>query len=245
MNDESNPGAPSAPPRATLFGRRTQLRSPSESLQPQSAPPPPPPQLRKRRREGLSRISGVLSFLLIAAVVAIGGFAFAMLEARKPGPLPADKIVVLTREDDGGPIPDQLERAGVIESPLWFDLVLTLDGNRGALKRGEYLFKQAVSLREVEDLLVSHKVLLHKVTVPEGLTSDQVVQRLRENDVLRRRHQGDCRARVRCCPRPTNSSAAICAPSVLATMEWPRPRRSTKSGRSARPICRSSRRANW
>jgi UPF0755 protein len=217
MNDESNPGAPSAPPRATLFGRRTQLRSPSESLQPQSAPPPPP-QLRKRRREGLSRISGVLSFLLIAAVVAIGGFAFAMLEARKPGPLPADKIVVLTREDDGGPIPDQLERAGVIESPLWFDLVLTLDGNRGALKRGEYLFKQAVSLREVEDLLVSHKVLLHKVTVPEGLTSDQVVQRLRENDVF----VGDIKELPRegsILPETYEFERGVSRAKVLATME--------------------------
>ena len=107
-----------------------------------------------------------------------------MIEARKPGPLDADKVVVITRDDDGGSIPDQLARAGIIDSPLWFNLTLLLDGNRGKLRRGEYLFKEHVSLRDVEDVLISGKVVLHKVTVPEGLTSDQVVQRLRDNDVF-------------------------------------------------------------
>ena len=39
-------------------------------------------------------------------------------------------------------------------------------------------------MNEIESLLASHKVVLHKVTVPEGLTSEQIVQRLRDNDVL-------------------------------------------------------------
>ena len=185
MNDGSNQGGPAPEqPRVSLFGRRPKLRSPAESLQPQPAPPPPPPPVRKKRAEGLSRLSGLLSFILIAAVVVMAGFGFAMIEARKPGPLAADKVVVITREDDGGTIPDQLERAGVIDSPLWFNLTLLLDGNRGKLRRGEFLFKEHVSLREAEDVLVSGKIVLHKVTVPEGLTSDQVVQRLRENDVF-------------------------------------------------------------
>jgi peptidoglycan lytic transglycosylase G len=185
MTDGSTPGDPPPPARASLFGKRAKLRSPAESLQPQAAPPPPPPPLpRKRRKEGLARLSGVLSFVLIAAIGGIGGFTFAMIEARRPGPLAADKVVVVAREDDGGAISDQLERAGVIESPMWFNLILMLDGNRDSLKRGEYLFKEHASLRDVEDLLASHKVVLHKVTIPEGLTSDQVVQRLRENDVF-------------------------------------------------------------
>jgi UPF0755 protein len=185
MSDGSQPSVPNPPqPRVSLFGRRPKLRSPSESLQPQAAPPPPPPPKRKKRSEGLSRLSGLLSFVLIAAVLVLGAFGFAMIEARKPGPLAADKILLITREDDGGSIPDQLERAGIIDSPLWFNLTLLLDGNRGKLKRGEYLFKEHVSLRETEDVLISGKVVLHKVTIPEGLTSDQVVQRLRDNDVF-------------------------------------------------------------
>ena len=39
-------------------------------------------------------------------------------------------------------------------------------------------------MREVESLLASRKVVLHKITIPEGLTSEQIVQRLRDDDVL-------------------------------------------------------------
>jgi UPF0755 protein len=185
MSDGSNQGVQvPEQSRVSLFGRRPKLRSPAESLQPQAAPPPPPPPGRKKRKEGFSRLSGLLSFILIAAVLVLAGFAFAMIQARKPGPLEADKVLVITREDDGGTIPDQLERAGIIDSPTWFNLVLLLDGSRGKLRRGEFLFKEHASLREVEDILISGKIVLHKLTIPEGLTSGQIVQRLRDSDVF-------------------------------------------------------------
>ena len=107
-----------------------------------------------------------------------------MKESRSPGPLAADKVVMIVREDDGGSIADQLERAGVIDSAMWFNVLTLLDGNRGALKRGEYAFKAGISMNDVENELIAHRVVMHKLTIPEGLTSDQIVQRLRDNDVL-------------------------------------------------------------
>jgi UPF0755 protein len=156
--------------------------SPARKRAAETPPPAPPP--RRKRRAGYSGLSGFLSFALIGALAGLAIFAWAMIEARKPGPLTADKIVVIAREDDGGPIADQLEREGVIDSALWFSAMSLLDGSRSALKRGEYAFKAGASLRQVEAELVSGKVVLHSLTIPEGLTSDQVVQRLRDNDVL-------------------------------------------------------------
>jgi len=54
----------------------------------------------------------------------------------------------------------------------------------GKLKSGEYEFRKQASLRDVIDTLVEGKVLQHHLTIPEGLTSEQVVQRLMDNDVL-------------------------------------------------------------
>ena len=62
----------------------------------------------------------MLTFVLLGALVALVGVAWLMKEARKPGPLAADKVVKIVREDDGGSIADQLERAGVIDSAIWF-----------------------------------------------------------------------------------------------------------------------------
>jgi UPF0755 protein len=107
-----------------------------------------------------------------------------MKEARSPGPLAADKVVMIVREDDGGGIADQLERAGVIDSAMWFNILTLLDGNRGALKRGEYAFKAGISTNEIENELIAHHVVRYKLTIPEGLTSEQIVDRLREDPVL-------------------------------------------------------------
>ena len=63
-------------------------------------------------------------------------------------------------------------------------MLTLLDGKRSTLKRGEYLFKAGISMNDIESLLASHRVVQHKLTIPEGLTSDQVVQRLRDDDVL-------------------------------------------------------------
>ena len=178
MSGETNPGDGKGRSRASLFGRARQPPALS------TAAPPPANEPKRPRRSTLSGLSGLLTFVLLGALVAIGAIAWLMMESRKPGPLAADKIVNIVREDDGGSIADQLERAGVVDSAVWFSVLTLLDGNRGSLKRGEYDFKAGISMNEIESLLSSHRVVQHKMAIPEGLTSDQIVQRLRDDDAL-------------------------------------------------------------
>ena len=55
---------------------------------------------------------------------------------------------------------------------------------REDLKYGEYQFAKNASLRDVVNTIIDGKVVQHAFTIAEGLTSDQIVQRLLENDVL-------------------------------------------------------------
>jgi UPF0755 protein len=166
---------------ASLFGRRG-ARSPSEALHPDSAPPPPPEKKRKPSR--LGAVSGFLSFLLAVAILVGVGAVFADRAIRAPGPLGADKVVFIQPGSDSDQIIDQLQTQGVVDSPFLFTLALFAEGARSKLKAGEYLFKQNASLQDVVDALVSGKAILHAITIPEGLTSQQIVERLRENDLL-------------------------------------------------------------
>ena len=95
-----------------------------------AAPPGPPQPPRKPRRMGVSSVSGLLTFVLLGA---LGDRSARLADegVAKARPLIADKVVIIVREDDGGSIADQLERAGVIDSALWFSLLTLLDGNRG------------------------------------------------------------------------------------------------------------------
>ena len=162
--------------------------SPGEALQPDVVPPPPPKVRRSRFLVGTA--SGALSFLGIAAVamVVLVSLAFQRIDA--PGPLAADKVVVIAPGTDVGDIVGQLEQEGVIDNATLMTGALYLEGNRSKIKAGEYMFKQSASLHEVIDTLVSGRQILHAITIPEGLTSEQICDRLNADDTL----TGDIRA---------------------------------------------------
>jgi len=129
-------------------------------------------------------MSGLLSFLLVLAVASVGGLIWSQHRLHAPGPLTSDKVVYIA---PGTEVPDiiaALERDEVIDSPFLLNATLLAEGNRSKVKAGEYLFRQNASLRDVIDTLVSGKQVLHSITVPEGLTSEQVVERLKDNDIL-------------------------------------------------------------
>src|SRR6204780_3298828 len=152
MSEELDSGDGEAPgPRVSLFGRA------SKSAPGGGAPPGPPQPPRKPRGMGISSVSGLLPFVLLGALATVGGLAWLMKEARNPGPLAEDKVVMITREDDAAGIADQLERAGAIDSAFWFNILTVLDGNRGALKRGEYALKAGMSMNDIEKELIAHR----------------------------------------------------------------------------------------
>ncbi len=84
-----------------------------------------------------------------------------------------------------GDIADILQREGVIDNNRWafFGAVISMKA-RAELKSGEYAFQKNASMRDVINTIVDGKVVQHAFTIPEGLTSEQIVARLLENDVL-------------------------------------------------------------
>ena len=81
-------------------------------------------------------------------------------------------------------IADLLQREGVIDQPYVFMGGVIALKARGELKYGEYQFTKNSSVADVVDTITEGKVIQHAVTVPEGLTSEQIVARLLENDGL-------------------------------------------------------------
>ncbi len=170
------------PPRTSVFRGRRNLRSPGEALQPDVPPSPPTPP--RKPRPLIATASGVLSFLGIAAVALVVIVSLGIQRVNAPGPLPADKVVIIAPGTDVSDIVAQLEHEGVIDSASLMTATLFAEGEHSKLKVGEYLFKQSASLGEVIDTLVSGKQILHAITLPEGLTSEQICDRLKADDIL-------------------------------------------------------------
>jgi UPF0755 protein len=92
--------------------------------------------------------------------------------------------VIIPRDSGLTEIAALLEREGLIEHPLSFRIAAIVGGDWHKLKAGEYLFKARVSPQEILGIISSGKVVEHSISIPEGLTSEQVVERLRNNDLL-------------------------------------------------------------
>ncbi|SCX88931.1 endolytic transglycosylase MltG [Microvirga guangxiensis] len=158
-------------------------RSPSEALKPSLAPPPPP-RLRRRRGGMLGIMSGLLTLIVALALAGLFGFTMLQHEVTAKGPLQNDKVVVIPRNTGTSEIAGILKDEGVINQPFMFEAYALINRQRGHLKAGEFQFKAGTSIEEAIDTLVQGKAILHSVTIPEGLTSDQIVARLYENEIL-------------------------------------------------------------
>jgi UPF0755 protein len=162
---------------------RLSPRSPSEAIKPMVAAPPPP-RIRRKRGGMLSVASGLLTLFVAIAVAVVFGFSVLEREVTAKGPLSADKVVVIPRNTGTSEIADILEREGVIKQPLLFETYALFNRRRGQLKAGEFQFKAGTSIESAIDTLVEGKAILHSITIPEGLTSEQIMSRLFENEIL-------------------------------------------------------------
>jgi UPF0755 protein len=163
-------------------------RSPAEALVPLRAPEAPE---REPDEEDphpfLGMLSGLVTFFFLLACVIVGVFYFVKVQFDTPGPLATSAVLVVPKGEGVTAIAERLERDGIIAdrrifmtSILYFMYVK----GQGSLKAGEYRFEKHATMRDVLDTLVEGKSIEHKVTLPEGLTSEQIVGRLRAHTEL-------------------------------------------------------------
>ena len=172
----------------TRTSRTAGARSPAERLEPGRAPSRP---RGVQAREPSRAIAGFVRFIssvftvALVAMLLVGGTAFLIFnQFENPGPLPKTSTVVIPKGEGRIAIAERLEREGVITNRWTFVGGYLLQGflggrKTGELKAGEYEIKEHASMRDVIDTLAEGKSILYKTTLPEGLTSEQIVERLK------------------------------------------------------------------
>jgi len=111
------------------------------------------------------------------AIVAAGLAAWQWLGPYKG--YDAESVVIeIPRGEGPSVVASRLQQAGVIRSAWVFRAVTRLRGHAGSLQAGEYEFEGPLSPAEVIDALVRGEVLLHKLTIPEGLSGPEVIDRV-------------------------------------------------------------------
>lgn len=159
-------------------------RSPRAALEPEQVPPPPK---RSERARNPFVVVGnaIITLLLIGMIGAGAAYYYGRQVLESPGPLKEDKVVNIPQRAGKRDIAETLNREGVTDVNPWVFIgaVAALKASSD-LKPGEYSFQKNASLRDVIATIVEGKVVQHAVTIPEGLTSEQIVARLTDNDIF-------------------------------------------------------------
>jgi UPF0755 protein len=174
--------APDAAPAQREAPSRITPRSARARIEPERMPQP---KRASRRARHPFVVAGNAIFTIILVIAVAVGLTLAIGKQRfeSPGPLAEDKVVNIPR---GGmqDMADLLVREGVIDQKwVFIGGILALKA-RDEMKAGEYLFRRQASLRDVVETISEGKVVEHRITIPEGLTSEQIVARLLENTLL-------------------------------------------------------------
>lgn len=120
----------------------------------------------------------LLAVLTLSVFLAGAAVAFWWSHNVSPGPLARDTTLIIEKGAAAPDIIDQLAAAHVVSSPYLFQLALRLSDPPRPLKSGEYAFHAGISQRDVLQMLQDGRTVVHKLTIPEGLTTAQVVARL-------------------------------------------------------------------
>jgi UPF0755 protein len=170
-------------------------KSPAEALEPTRGPVRPSGPKRRRAARKLSPFFRVLNTLLTVAAVGLGvfgiGASWISTELNKDGPLKESRNFVVPRGEGAHDIAKRLEADGAIASQQMFVahyigryVTSWVGGQALQIKAGEYEIPPGASLKLVSEILGEGRSTLQRVTIPEGLTSTQIVARLRADPNL-------------------------------------------------------------
>jgi len=128
------------------------------------------------------RVIILLTILFTFGLFGLGCYMY--LEFNRPAELWSDRVVIIPQGSGLSEIASLLSDNGVIKSKYPFILGAKIFGLSGRLKAGEYEFSKIVKPAAVLEILTAGRTLVRHITIPEGLTSKEIVKLLKEETGL-------------------------------------------------------------
>ncbi len=143
--------------------------------------------IRRRRRSGnalIDVLNGLLGLLVIGLVVLGGGVFYVASQYYGDGPNPQERLFSVESGNTLTTAGQRLEEQGFISNATIFTQVGNWVEKNPVIKAGDFTIPAGASMSEILNELENGTPIRYAVTIPEGWTAWQVVQRINDDDRL-------------------------------------------------------------
>lgn len=135
------------------------------------------PILNEQQRKTLKKFLGIATAVCVLIAVFLGAWVAVDVAQyiRKPGDMLSKSILITVPSRQ--PLKSTAEalfEVKAIRQPLYFYLYARISGYGQQIKAGEYKISAAMTPRQILEMMASGKIYLHRVTVPEGYTLQEI-----------------------------------------------------------------------
>ncbi len=137
--------------------------------------------LRKKRRSRngfLEIVNALLTLVVLGLLVAGGILFFATQRYYADGPMNEDTVFLVEKGIGLGAVANRLEAANLISDRWIFQFGAMLQRKQASIRAGEYMIAARSSMADIMREITEGKAISYSVTIPEGLTSWEAVQRI-------------------------------------------------------------------
>ncbi|MDH3327933.1 MAG: endolytic transglycosylase MltG, partial [Desulfobulbaceae bacterium] len=140
-----------------------------------------PPDRFSLRRFKTFLLWGTSLFLLVPLI--LSGWIWSY--AHSPSTQDSEKIVLIPKGSGVRQIKTILGENGIINDDIRFLILARITDRAGHLRAGEYLIHPGLTPLEILRLIEQGKVLRHQVTIPEGMSTRQIIQILARDNWIK------------------------------------------------------------
>lgn len=133
----------------------------------------------------LKALVGLVVILVILGGAAAGaGWVWFQNEVMKSGPLASDTVFEVASGETLISVAGRAETVGIISDDRLLRLHARLKGQETSIKVGEFSVPAELSIDAFLALLVAGDVIQYTITIPEGLTTAQILRRIEADERL-------------------------------------------------------------
>lgn len=133
----------------------------------------------------MSKLIGIVCSVLL---ILWGGLYFLVpFYLSSTGDFNTPKVIIIPKGASSSQIIQVLSEHEIIKYPILFKIHVMIRGIENVMKAGEYEFRPCTSHEDLIQKLITGKVLQYDLTIPEGLTTQQIIDLLRASPFLAER----------------------------------------------------------